>query len=78
MLGIETCEVHTFNVVDYCDKVPRNLNIFFHPWGIDSKTWKNEKGTSFKTIKDTMQELNHFEMEAIDIFKIDCEGFISS
>lgn len=74
MLGIKTCEVHTFDIDDYSEKLPRDLNIFFHHWGIDSKTWKNEKGKSFKTIKETMQELNHFDLEAIDIFKIDCEG----
>ncbi|GFH50467.1 hypothetical protein CTEN210_06943 [Chaetoceros tenuissimus] len=74
MLGVETCEVHTFDIDDYSNKVPKNMNIFFHHWGIDSKTWQNEKGKSFKTIKETMQELNHFEMEAVDIFKIDCEG----
>lgn len=74
MLGINTCEVHTFDIDDYSGKVPKDLNIFFHHWGIDSKTWQNVKGKSFKTIKETMQELNHFDMEAIDIFKIDCEG----
>ncbi|GFH62202.1 hypothetical protein CTEN210_18678 [Chaetoceros tenuissimus] len=74
MLGIETCEVHTFDIDDYREKVPNDLNIFFHHYGIDSKSWIDEKGKRFKTIEETMKELNHFELEAIDIFKIDCEG----
>jgi len=75
LLGNDLCEVHTFDIDDYESKVPKDLNIHFHHWGIDSKAWTDEKNKHvFKTIAETMKELGHLDREMIDVFKIDCEG----
>merc|ERR1711957_1120450 len=63
---------------DFQDKMPKDMNIYFHKWGIAheaSVVENDKKGTQiYKTLKETIKELGHDDLPAIDIFKIDCEG----
>jgi len=79
LLGKDTCEIHTFDMDDFEDVMPKDMNIHFHKWGLaneaTSKKENDKKGAHiFKTLKETVKELGHDDLPAIDIFKIDCEG----
>jgi hypothetical protein len=83
-----SCEIHTFDFTNYVYKIPPNLNISYHVWGLKpsyeedlsrfvginfaQQLWKRNQGV-FKTIQETRKELGH-EHRTIDVFKIDCEG----
>jgi hypothetical protein len=79
LLGKDTCEIHTFDMDDFQDVMPKDMNIHFHKWGLAHEATSAEengkKGAHiFKTLKETIKELGHDDLPAIDIFKIDCEG----
>eukprot|EP00592_Proboscia_alata_P012339 CAMPEP_0194386440 /NCGR_PEP_ID=MMETSP0174-20130528/86372_1 /TAXON_ID=216777 /ORGANISM="Proboscia alata, Strain PI-D3" /LENGTH=300 /DNA_ID=CAMNT_0039175607 /DNA_START=215 /DNA_END=1117 /DNA_ORIENTATION=+ len=78
LLGKDSCEIHTFDMDDYQDNMPIDMNIHFHKWGLAheaSVVENDKKGTQiYKTLKETIKELGHDDLPAIDIFKIDCEG----
>jgi hypothetical protein len=64
---------------DFQDVMPKDMNIHFHKWGLAHEATSAEengkKGAHiFKTLKETIKELGHDDLPAIDIFKIDCEG----
>ena len=70
------CEIHTFDVDDYTEKVG-DVAVFHH-WGIGTTAQAEEYertklGKPFKSLAQTVRELGH-EGRTIDIFKIDCEG----
>jgi hypothetical protein len=75
LLGVETCEIHTFDPGSYGTKVAERENMFYHAIGLgpsygpDSENLK----ANFKTIQQIKKDLGH-EGRTIDIFKIDCEG----
>jgi hypothetical protein len=66
------CEIHVFDMADYSEKV-HSVGAIFHQWGISDKTSKDRRGRSYKSLKETVQELGHVG-RTVDIFKIDCEG----
>jgi len=79
ILGKDTCEIHTFDMDDFQDVTPKDMNIHFHKWGLVHEATaaeeKDKEGAHiFKTLKETIKELGHDDLPAIDIFKIDCEG----
>ena len=67
--GKETCKIHTFDFGDYKPVMPKGLNIFYHWWGLSTQVSSN-----MKSLKETMKILGHDKLDAIDVFKIDCEG----
>jgi len=75
------CEVHTFDMVqqnrrngNFADNLAAiGPSFHFHPWGIESEAKARKNPTKFKTLRETVELLNHTGRE-IDIFKIDCEG----
>ncbi len=82
-VGVGLCEYHIFDMGDYEKDIPKELeNAHYHKWGITAqsegensgKEEKDEYGYSFYGLKDTIKMLGHEDLDAIDIFKIDCEG----
>lgn len=78
-LGVGTCEYHTFDMGDYEKCIPEELkNAHYHKWGIiaqqDNGDASPKPGQEFYGLKDTMKLLGHEKLDAIDVFKIDCEG----
>lgn len=78
-VGVGTCEYHTFDMGNYERCIPEELeNAHYHQWGI--KTQENtgdeppQPGQRLYGLKDTMKLLGHDKLDAIDVFKIDCEG----
>lgn len=74
LLGKDTCEIHIFDMGDYGAGMPKNMNMHYHKWGIARETLVDTKGLVFKSFKQTLKDLGHLHLPAIDIFKIDCEG----
>lgn len=72
MLGKDTCEVHIFDMRNFAKKMPENMNMHFHQWGLSHESM--ESGYVYKSFQDTIKELGHEDFPAIDVFKIDCEG----
>ena len=83
LLGKQTCEVHIFDFNDYSSKMPKHLDLHYHPWGlkkigVDIPEFINgEKRTiidsEFYSIDEIVEKLGHKD-RTIDIFKIDCES----
>ena len=80
------CEIHIFDPADWTRKNDAKLkNIHYHAWGLASTydtssksiVWPKGRGGGFKTFPDTLELLGH-QNRTIDIFKIDCEGCVSS
>ena len=86
-VGAGTCEFHIFDIDSYELRVPKELKrVEFHHWGLShvkrKETRHSAKGDAnnyiqYKTVSDTIKELNHEKLDVIDIFKIDCEGCVS-
>jgi len=88
IVGNNTCEYHIFDINNYSHNVPKDLGrVYFHHWGIskqqdrhnepDMSKWKpaiDAKGFKFFGLKDTIHLLGLENLDAIDVFKIDCEG----
>jgi len=75
-LGIETCEVHIFDMGNYTAKTPKDMNMHYHMWGLRGNKEGDEvikEGEKFYSIAQTVKLLGHEDYPAIDIFKIDCE-----
>jgi hypothetical protein len=83
-----SCDIHTFDFTNYASKIPRDLNITYHVWGLKpsyptdltkggaflDRIWERRPPRGvFKTIQETVIELGHVN-RPIDLFKIDCEG----
>jgi hypothetical protein len=66
------CEIHVFDMKDYSEVV-HSVGAIFHQWGISNKTSTDRRGRTYKSLKETVQELGHVG-RTVDIFKIDCEG----
>jgi len=80
-LGKGVCEYHIFDVDNYAVMAQQVglERVFFHHWGLGSQNDKSARqklksGQMLKGLHDTVRELGHENLEAIDIFKIDCEG----
>lgn len=77
LLGKTTCEIHTFDFGDWESYMPKDMNIHYHKWGLAHEAAEKtvENGVEiFKTLKESIKDLGHDDLPAIDIFKIDCEG----
>jgi hypothetical protein len=62
-------EPSTFHFGDHEPKTPKDLNIYEnHRWELSTHAADN-----MKTLKETMEVLGHDKLDAIDVFKIDCE-----
>jgi hypothetical protein len=82
-----SCEIHTFDFTNFASKIPPDLNITYHVWGLKpsyrthnipqptrAKLWEQKPPRGvFKTIQETLIKLGHVN-RTIDLFKIDCEG----
>ena len=71
------CEIHTFDMVlsnkrngNFADRLQGYAT--FHPWGLGTEEQAASSPTKFKTLRQTMEALNHTG-RTIDVFKIDCE-----
>jgi len=76
-VGVDVCEYHIFDMGNYASKMPSELkNAHYHQWGIEKQgVSKSEKqGKRMYGLKDTVKMLGHENLDAIDVFKIDCEG----
>jgi len=78
-VGVGVCEYHTFDMGDYERCIPKELeNAHYHRWGIIKQITRNteapQPGQRMYGLKDTMKLLGHEHLDAIDVFKIDCEG----
>jgi len=77
-VGVGTCEYHTFDMGNYERCTPKELkNAHYHRWGIIEQKESNgapEPGKQYYGLKDTIKLLGHENLDAIDVFKIDCEG----
>lgn len=83
-VGVGICEFHIFDMGDYEEKMPKELvRAHYHRWGVGEQkenagkdppepfVWK---GKQFYSLKDTIKVLGHDTLDAIDVFKIDCDG----
>jgi hypothetical protein len=74
-----SCEIHTFDFTNFARKIPPDLNITYHVWGLKPSyqthnfRQKTPPRGEFKTIQETLITLGHVN-RTIDLFKIDCEG----
>jgi hypothetical protein len=75
LLGVETCEIHTFDPGSFGAKVAERENMFYHNIGLGPSYGPDSENLeeNFKTIQQIKKDLGH-EGRTIDIFKIDCEG----
>ena len=73
VLGEEdACEIHTFDFGNFEGKMPENMNIHYHQWGLKASDDTITMDEKFLTLAEIVKELGH-ETRTIDIFKIDCE-----
>ncbi len=81
LLGNETCEVHIFDFDDFRYKMPKDMNLHYHPWGLKKKGVefpdvvngkRADTKKQFYSIDEIVEKLGHKD-RTIDIFKIDCE-----
>ena len=73
----EHCEIHTFDMESYNRRNGHFKDALdgyaeFHNWGLGTEAQAKKNPDTFKTLKQTMEELGHAG-RTIDIFKIDCE-----
>jgi hypothetical protein len=80
------CEIHIFDPADWTRRNDAEVkNIHYHAWGLSSTydltsksiVWPKGRKGGFKTFPETLELLGH-QNRTIDIFKIDCEGCVSS
>ena len=73
---VGTCEYHIFDMDDYSDEMPKELqNAHYHQWGMKAQADDGQQTKKkFYGLKDTIKMLGHDKLDAIDVFKIDCEG----
>jgi hypothetical protein len=77
-----SCEIHTFDFTDFARKIPLDLNISYHVWGLKpsyqthnltggaylDRIWEREPPRGvFKTIQETVIKLGHAN-RPIDLF----------
>jgi len=81
-LGKDTCEIHIFDMGDYESKMPADLNLHYHKWGLMAEPEGYDKNDNndikpenreFLTLRETVKVLGHEDLDAIDVFKIDCD-----
>eukprot|EP00906_Rhabdomonas_costata_P005261 RCo007897 len=60
------CEVHTFDPGDFVARVPKNLNVSYHKWGLSLNS--NPPLYPLRTI---LRNLGH---DHVDVLKVDVEG----
>ena len=76
-LGEGVCEFHIFDMGDYGSSVPKELKrTYYHQWGLkkqDPNVATPDAGQKYYGLLDTIKLLGHEDLEAIDVFKIDCE-----
>jgi hypothetical protein len=76
-VGKGVCEFHIFDMGDYRSRVPKELErIHYHQWGLkkqDPNVTAPAVGDRYYGLRDTIKLLGHEKLDAIDIFKIDCE-----
>lgn len=76
LIGVNTCDIHVFDMGDYGKDMPKELKATYHQWGLHNKSTSAMENSEFKTLKETVRLLGHDQLDSntIDIFKIDCEG----
>jgi hypothetical protein len=80
VVGKGVCEFHIFDMGDYESKVPKDLErAYYHRYGLVKQSQNTDydvppEGQEFYGILDVVKMLGHENLEAIDVFKIDCEG----
>jgi hypothetical protein len=77
-VGAGVCEFHIFDMGNYTDRMPADLQrAHFHPWGLTTQdpnaVGDPQPGQKFYGLKDTVKLLGHENLDTIDVFKIDCE-----
>jgi hypothetical protein len=81
----KSCEIHVFDPAEWTRPNDAEVkNIHYHAWGListydgsKSVVWPRGRGGGFKTFPETLELLGH-QNRTIDLFKIDCEGCVSS
>mmetsp|Transcript_24778 Transcript_24778/g.44877 ORF Transcript_24778/g.44877 Transcript_24778/m.44877 type:complete len:360 (-) Transcript_24778:71-1150(-) len=79
-VGAGVCEFHIFDMGDYAEKMPKDLErAHFHQWGLMKQSsdagddGSVQPGAQYYGLRDTIKLLGHENLDTIDIFKIDCE-----
>mmetsp|Transcript_14985 Transcript_14985/g.18810 ORF Transcript_14985/g.18810 Transcript_14985/m.18810 type:complete len:653 (+) Transcript_14985:77-2035(+) len=78
IVGKGTCDIHIFDMDNYEDRMPQELEATYHVWGLRGSKGNlpktDDEGRVYYTLKETISMLGHEALEMIDVFKIDCEG----